>query len=291
MIGKKVLVIGLGQIGYSNAEYMTMKGLEVDGFDTNSKTIRRAIDDQVICNKASSFADYDYYIICISIHKHDDISAAHLDSLYDIAKRISDEGKTGALVGIESTVTYGISENIMKILGHRMHVVHVPHRFYNEDKYDHGIQQIRVLGGCDDCCIEKARHFYGEILDIPLHIVESIEVAELCKIVENSYRFMEVAFAEELKMFCDRIEVSFNDLRGAINTKWNVKVLEARDGIAGPGLPKDTQMFLDLSRDILGPSILDAAKNVDSKYKSHKSVIIPPTIGGYSRSHMSTQGQ
>jgi prephenate dehydrogenase len=52
-IKKEALVIGLGQIGYSNAEYMTMKGLTVDGYDISEKAIRRAIDDQAIRKKAN----------------------------------------------------------------------------------------------------------------------------------------------------------------------------------------------------------------------------------------------
>jgi nucleotide sugar dehydrogenase len=269
MKSKKVLIIGLGQIGYSNAEYMTMKGLQVDGYDISDKAVKRAIDDQVIVRRAENFAGYDYYIICISTHKPDDMFSPYLDGLYDIAKRLSYEGKAGALVGVDSTVTRGTSEKVNRILGHRMHVVHVPHRFYIYEKHDHGVRQTRVIGGCEKCCMEKARHFYGELLDIPLHPVESIEVAELCKIVENSYRFVEIAFAEELRMFCDRSGVNFDELKMAVNTKWNIKVLEPRDGIGGHCLPKDSQMLLNLEKNLLDASIIDAAKKVDVEYRLH----------------------
>jgi UDP-N-acetyl-D-mannosaminuronic acid dehydrogenase len=278
MIRKKVLVIGLGQIGYSNAEYMTMKGLDVDGFDINDNAVRRAIDDQVIKKQASSFSGYDYYIICISTHRPEDMFQPHLDGLFDIAKRLAYEGKAGALVGIDSTITRGTSEKILQILRHRMHVVHVPHRFYINEKHDHGVRQTRVIGGCEKCCMEKARQFYGDMLDIPLHFVNSIEVAELCKIVENSYRFIEIAFAEELKMFCDRSGIDFSELRNAINTKWNIKVLEAREGIGGHCLPKDSQMFLGLLKNVLDTSIIEAAKKVDGEYRQHIAYAIPAKI-------------
>jgi UDP-N-acetyl-D-mannosaminuronic acid dehydrogenase len=278
MNGNKVLVIGLGQIGYSNAEYMTMKGLAVDGFDISDKAVKRAIDDQVIRKKASSFAGYDYYIICISTHRPDDMFVPYLDGLYDIAKRIAYEGKAGAMVGIDSTVTRGTSQKILEVFHHRMHVVHVPHRFYINEKHDHGVRQTRVVGGCEHCCVEKARHFYGELLDIPLHEVESVEVAELTKIVENSYRFVEIAFAEELKMFCDRSGINFDELRNAINTKWNIRVLEAKEGIGGHCLPKDSQMFLNLSKNLLEASIIDAAKKVDSEYRQHISPAVQAKV-------------
>ncbi|HEX6560691.1 MAG TPA: hypothetical protein VF016_01565 [Nitrososphaera sp.] len=275
MNNNKVLVIGLGQIGYSNAEYMTMKGLTVDGYDISEKAVRRALDDQIIRKKATNFAGYDNYVICISTHQPNDMFQPYLDGLFEIARQLSYEGKQGALVGIDSTITRGTSEKIKEILGHRLHVVHVPHRFYGPEKHNHGVNQTRVIGGCEPCCIDKARQFYGDLLDISLHPVESIDVAELCKIVENSYRFMEIAFAEELKMFCDRSGVDFADLRSAINTKWNIKVLEPREGIGGHCLPKDSQMFLNLSKNLLETSIIDAAKKVDDEYRSHIAGAVP----------------
>ena len=233
------------------------------------KAVERAIADGVIRWKAHDFTDYDYYIICISTHKPDDMFVPYLNGLFSIAKRLSYEGKAGALVGIDSTVTRGTSNKIVQMLEHRLHVVHVPHRFYINEKHEHGVKQTRVLGGCETCCIEKAREFYNEMLDIPVHVVNSVEVAELSKIVENSYRFMEIAFAEELKMFCDRSELSFDELRGAINSKWNIKILEAKEGIGGHCLPKDSQMFLNLEKNLIESSIIDAAKKIDKTYRLH----------------------
>ncbi|HEX2615696.1 MAG TPA: NAD(P)-binding domain-containing protein, partial [Nitrososphaera sp.] len=93
MNGKKVLIIGLGQIGYSNAEYMTVRGLAVDGYDISDKAVERAIADEVIRKKATSFAGYDYYIICISTHRPDDMFEPYLDGLFEITKKLSYEAK------------------------------------------------------------------------------------------------------------------------------------------------------------------------------------------------------
>ena len=265
---KKILIIGLGQIGYSNAEYMSSLGLQVDGFDINEQAISRALKNGVIQNKATSFRNYDYYIICISTHRPEDMFVPYLDGLMDIAQRLSHEGKSGALVGIDSTITRGTSQEILKILGHRLHVVHVPHRFFIHEKEDHGVRQTRVLGGCSSCCTSEAVNFYGKLLEIPLHIVSTADIAELTKVVENSYRYMEIAFSEELKMVCYDSQIDFNELRNAINTKWNIRILEARDGIGGHCLPKDSQMFLDFSRNMHVTSMIRTAKMIDEKYRS-----------------------
>lgn len=266
---EKILIIGLGQIGYSNAEYMMSCGLNVDGFDIIEKATQRALDNGVIQNKATSFKGYDYYIICISTHRPDNMFMPYLDGLFDITHKLAHEGKTGALVGIDSTITRGTSNKVKQILGHRLHVAHVPHRFYVHEKEEHGVRQTRVLGGCEPCCVREASHFYADLLKIPIHVVNSVDIAEITKIAENSYRFLEIAFAEELKMVCDYSDINFNELRNAINTKWNIKVLEAKEGVGGHCLPKDSQMFLDFSNDVLVTSLIRAAKLIDQQYRFH----------------------
>ena len=266
---QKVLVIGLGQIGYSNAEYMTRRGLHVEGFDISEKAVKRALDDGVIQNRATGFAGYDYYFICISTHNPDDMFVPYQQGIFDLAETIAKEGKEGALLGIDSTITRGTTRKVCDIVGHKLHVVHVPHRFYIHEKDKHGVNQTRVLGGCESCCVEKGREFYGEMLGIPLHAVSAVETAELTKIVENTYRYVEIAFAEELKIFCDNSGISFGELRGAINTKGNIKILHAKKCIGGDCLPKDSQMFLTLTRNVLETSIIDAAKKIDLEYRRH----------------------
>jgi UDP-N-acetyl-D-mannosaminuronic acid dehydrogenase len=80
---------------------------------------------------------------------------------------------------------------------------------------------------------------------------------------------LEIAFAEELKMVCDNSMINFDDLRAAVNTKWNIKVLEAKDGIGGHCLPKDSQMYLDMSKNYLPSNLIEAAKKVDENYRRH----------------------
>jgi UDP-N-acetyl-D-mannosaminuronic acid dehydrogenase len=278
---KRVLVIGLGEIGYNNAEYMTSRGLAVDGYDISEKAVSRALEAGIIRNRASSFSDYDYYVICISTHNPNDMFVPYQEGILEIAARIAEVGKQGALIGIDSTISKGTTKAVLDIVRHRLHVVHVPHRYYKYEKDVHGVNQTRVMGGLEKCCIDKGREFYGGALGITLHPVSSAEVAELTKIVENSYRYVEIAFAEELKMFCDKSGIDFSELRNAINTKWNVKVLEAKEGIGGHCLPKDSQMFLNLSADMIQTSIIDAAKKVDLEYRHHITQKVPqPLIPG-----------
>ncbi len=101
-------------------------------------------------------------------------------------------------------------------------------------------------------------------------MVSSPEIAEITKIAENAYRFMEIAFAEELKMVCDNISIDFEELRQSVNTKWNTKIMEAKDGIGGHCLPKDSQMFLDISNNMPFSSLIRSAKIIDEQYRLHR---------------------
>jgi len=108
---------------------------------------------------------------------------------------------------------------------------------------------------------------YNEMsLGIPMHPVTEIEIAEITKVIENAHRFLQIAFAEELYLYCQANNINFPELRDALNTKWNVNILEPREGIGGHCLPKDTKMFLHSSKSIRS-KILTAAMEVDLDYR------------------------
>ena len=108
-------------------------------------------------------------------------------------------------------------------------------------------------------------------LGIPLHPVSDVEIAEITKIAENAHRYLQIAFAEDIYLYCQANSINFPELREALNTKWNVEILEPRDGIGGHCLPKDTKMFLQSSKSVATRSrILKASMEVDEEYKRYR---------------------
>src|SRR5689334_6276751 len=247
--------------------------------------------------KANDFSDFDVYILCVSTHKPDDIFTPQIEGLLSIVQRISKEARrNGALVSIESTIPKGTSAKVLEILNHRLHVAHAPHRWYALEEKEHGVNQLRVVGGVCDCCLQTAMQFYNgtcsssttstststatavsssssegipKSLGIPMHPVSKIEIAELSKIAENAHRYLQIAFAEDLYLYCQENNLNFSELRDALNTKWNVNILEPRDGIGGHCLPKDTKMFLQSSNGSKS-KILIAAMEVDRDYREYR---------------------
>ena len=285
---KKVLVIGLGQLGLPVAKYVKQSGFDTYGYDISPKAVKLAQETAAIENATTNFNEFDVFILCVSTHKPDDIFSPQIDGLLSIAERISNEAKSGSLVSIESTVPKGTSKRVFEVLNHRMHVVHAPHRWYSLEENIHGVNQPRVIGGVCDCCLKAGLEFYGgndsvsvnaqtyrssstpKNLGIPMHPVTNIEIAELTKVVENAHRYLQIAFAEELYLYCQANNINFPELRDALNTKWNVKILEPREGIGGHCLPKDTKMFLE-SSNRRKSKILTAAMEVDQDYRTHRA--------------------
>jgi len=315
---KKVLVIGLGQLGLPVAKYVNDKGFDVYGYDINSDAMIRA-QEKIGLKTTSSFRNFDIYIICVSTHNASNISSPQIEGLISVINKISMEANNGSLVSIESTIPNGTSKKIFELLEHRLHVVHAPHRWYSLDEEKYGVNQLRVIGGVNPCCLKLGLEFYAghskcdaqitsddeilnnynalenrntsfieaqqnlndsnslsnnnqlgsqprmQSLEIPMHSVSSIEVAELSKIIENSHRYLQIAFAEELYLYCQANNILFSELRDALNTKWNVEILEPRDGIGGHCLPKDTKMFLTSSK--MRSKILQSAIEVDTLYR------------------------
>ena len=297
---EKVLVVGLGQLGLPVAKYVKGKGFDTYGYDINPHALEFAFENYGI-KKIESFSDIDVFILCISTHKPNDIYSPHIDGLLEIAEKISKEAKDGSLVSIESTIAKGTSKKIFELLNHRLHVAHAPHRWYALEEDIHGVNQLRVIGGVSDCCLRLALGFYdgrnnnlnytdsmgaiienevtqiNKSLEIPMHPVSEIEIAELTKIIENANRYMQIAFAEDLYLYCQANNIGFSELRSALNTKWNVNILEPRDGIGGHCLPKDTKMFIHSSRSVRS-KILSAALEVDSDYRRHRESRCSPLL-------------
>jgi UDP-N-acetyl-D-mannosaminuronate dehydrogenase len=372
----KVLVIGLGQLGLPVAKYIKERGFDVYGYDISTTALERAEKIAGI-KKAINFSGFDVYIICVSTHKQEDIFSPQIEGLLSIVQnKISKEAKNGALVAIESTIPKGTSRKIFEMLNHRLHVAHAPHRWYALEEKEHGVNQLRVVGGVCDCCLRVAMQFYDgadilseseseseeltttatttttmakesitttttttptttarttttEItsadddgrssssngsgcsgssrptnnvndnssssssssssnssntdytnirstkkasLGIPMHPVSDIEIAELTKIIENAHRYLQIAFAEDLYLYCQANNINFAELRDSLNTKWNVNILEPREGIGGHCLPKDTTMFLNSSKSIKS-KIIQAAIQVDAEYRMYRGNI------------------
>jgi nucleotide sugar dehydrogenase len=220
----KVLVVGLGTIGYATATYLS-RFHKVYGFDIMPK---QASEFQIV--SSINEVEPNIYVVCVPTDQ--------------VEKACAEIPRKDHLVLIESTVQVGTCYAVAQKFGFT-HVAHCPHRYWPEQAEKHGVNEMRVLGAVNHESGALAVTFY-EASKIPVIIVSNVETAEASKLVENAYRFVKIAFSEEMRMLCSDNGLCFNELREAVNTKWNTYLMEARDGIGGTCLPKDIRLLASI---------------------------------------------
>lgn len=246
-------MLGLGEVGLPTAKYIAKEDIEVFGYDLKPEAIERAKMHGILkaSNEWQALPPANIYIVCVYAGLKD--GKPDFSSIFDVCEKINEKvllssSSETSLVSIESTVIPGVSRKVYeKIFGRRVNLIHVPHRYWASDPVRHGVKQRRVIGAMDDQSLKLGLMFYNETLRVPLHQVSPIEIAEMSKISENAYRYIQIAFAEELKMVCEKLGLNFNEVQKACNTKWNIKILEARDGIKAHCLLKDSKYFASLT--------------------------------------------
>ncbi len=235
----RVSVAGLGHVGLPTAVYMARKGLKVQGYDSSEEAVEYASRKGIRASTNPDRLDAEAIIICVNTFVKD--AKPVIDPVVDVVRRISELRKgRKTFVSIESTMPPGGCRSLFsQFLGPSFLLVHVPHRFWAGDTRNHGVRQLRVIGALDGASLDAGTNFYGKRLHVPLHRVGSLEIAEVSKVLENAYRYVQIAFAEEAKMILADSGVDFEAARESSNTKWNIDIPEAREGIGGECLPKD----------------------------------------------------
>jgi nucleotide sugar dehydrogenase len=256
----QVSVLGLGTVGLPTALYLS-NYFKVKGYDIERKTVELAalkgLDATTSWPEARNASVFVITVTTAVKGKgRPDISA-----IRDVFSKVSDSNHS-SLVCVESTVPVGSCRSLSERFGLE-YVVHCPHRYWSEDPINHGVVQPQVLGAINKKSLEAGKRFY-DTLKIPVHLVSSIEVAEISKIAENASRFVQISFAEELSLICKKLCLSFDEVRTACNTKWNIKILEAREGISRYCLPKDVKYLWKISK----TPLLSGAIRTDQQYKA-----------------------
>jgi UDP-N-acetyl-D-mannosaminuronic acid dehydrogenase len=250
--------MGLGNVGLPVLQHVSKIYNQTIGYDISQRAVDVAINVGVKASTELTYADI--YILAVNTwHRN---GYPDMSAIEDCVQKVS-ELNSNALLCFESTLAKGTVRTLSKKYN-LSNLAVCPHRWWKQEEDKYGVVQLRVLGALNQESQKNAISFYNS-LGIPLHLVNSLELAELSKIVENSYYYLRIAYAEELKLLCDENDVNFNELRDAVNTKWNVDVAEARDGIGGECLPKDIQFLINTYPQA---SLLHGAATADINYRA-----------------------
>jgi len=257
-----VFILGLGEIGYSNAKYYLEKGCKVFGSDVSADARKKAR--------------------AIGVHVEEKIGYINLDDIdvfsisvptaviYDAVEMLVKEHKIldlpkDYLFMVESTCVPGTCRRIWEELFEKKRgIAHVPQRYWAQDPYGRGVRRKRIIAASDDDTFIKGIKFLKDI-NMPTFPVYGLEVAELAKVAENAYRNVMISYAEELFGVCKELDIDFWAVKEAIETHQSIGyLLEPRDGVGGHCLPMAAEIMCDLS---IFNDIISAAIDADKKYR------------------------
>lgn len=226
-----ITVIGLGEVGIETFKELNKRRKDIYGVDIREEWLNELSKQGYRVGK--NIQKSDTYIIAVYL----------TEQVMDVLKKI--DFSNNPLVVIESTVMPGTYDKIHEWKTRNkkeFDLVLFPHRFNPNDPEHHVFNLNRAIGG-DEKAVQRAISFYKEFMPTNLIHKTTPLIAELTKPVENAYRFVEIAIAEDLKLMCEKEGIDFKELRRIANTKWNIDIKEARDGIGGKCLPKDVELI------------------------------------------------
>lgn len=276
LMKQRMSVIGMGYVGIPLALLAASKGHSVSGFDIDAKKIEfleRGISplrdeelqrslSQLHANMGFSTSEEmlhhaDVIIICVPTpvdkdHKPD------LAPLRSASESVARHLRSGQLVVVESTIFPGTMEEIvLPILqrtglscGKEYHLAHCPERVDPGNK-KYPLPSIpRLIGGITKACAERAKDFYSTIIEAPITILHSIKAVETSKIVENTFRDVNIALVNELAKAFDLMGIDVLEvIKGASTKPFAFMPHYPGCGVGGHCIAVDPYYLIEKSRE------------------------------------------
>ncbi len=264
-----VCVVGLGYIGLPTASLLATKGFKVHGVDVNQRIVDNLNKGRVLIHEPSLDVmvksavnsgnlvaalepqPADIFIIAVPTPFKDD-HVPDLSYVEQATQAIVPHLQAGNLVILESTSPVGTTEQIAAIItGQRpdlevskrcfasatcssqpVYVAHCPERVLPGQILRELVENDRIVGGIDTASTQRAREFYELFVSGKVLVTDS-RTAELSKLVENAYRDVNIAFANELSLICDQMDISVWELIHLANHHPRVNILQPGPGVGG----------------------------------------------------------
>ncbi len=289
----KICVIGLGQVGLPTALTFCESGFYVTGHDINKdlllslnqaktpfeeggleKLLKSCISSGKFHTNPSaeeSIKNSDVVIVCVATPLTSGVMP-DLSYLEKACQSISEMSLENKLVIIESSIPPGTFRGVVlpilekrSKLGKNFWAAFVPERLAPGIALSEIKTTPRVIGYADEKSGDLAKSLYQKMVSSQV-VSTPVEVAEISKLVENAFRDVNVAFANEVGMICENYGIDVAELIQVCNSHPRVKLLQPGPGVGGPCLPKDPYLLLNPQgkNPIDSKIILDSRKINDS---------------------------
>lgn len=252
----QVVTIGLGYIGLPTSALIAQNQIKVLGVDINEQVVETInqgkihivepdLDTAVAKSVASGYfraslkpMSADVYLVVVPTPFKGDHDP-DISYVQSATENIIPFLKEGDLYIIESTSPIGTTEKMQELIyGQRpelegkIFMAYCPERVLPGNVMYELVHNDRVIGGIDEASTDKAVGFYSQFVKGDLHKTNS-RTAEMCKLVENSSRDVQIAFANELSLICDKAGVDVWELIDLANKHPRVNILQPGCGVGG----------------------------------------------------------
>jgi UDP-N-acetyl-D-mannosaminuronic acid dehydrogenase len=272
---KKICIMGLGYIGLPTAALLANRGYQVHGVDTNQRTIDTINKgeihivepdlDEFVMNAVNKKAltaniepvDSDIFMIAVPTPFHADkfngitnSPIPNVDYIVNATKKIAPYVKSGNLILLESTCPVGTTDMVADLLMEegieidRVYIAHSPERVLPGQIMRELIENDRVVGGINGESTTKAASFYRSFVEGKV-LETTAKTAEMAKLTENSFRDVNIAFANELSMLCDDMNIDIKELISLSNRHPRVNILNPGCGVGGHCISVDPWFIVD----------------------------------------------
>lgn len=307
---RSVGVIGLGYVGLPLAKLLTERGLHVIGVDVDARKVEQLqagtsyisdLTDEEIrqwlaggrfqtATDCSLLAGVEAIIICVPTP----INGAGepvLDYIQAAGEQIEPMLGKGQLVVLESSTYPGTTEDVLlpllqkggKTVGNDFYLAYSPERINPGDRRFHLTEMPKIISGVTAACLEKITALYSPIYEkvVP---VSSPRAAEMAKVAENSQRFVNISFVNEMARFCEKMHINVWEVIDAINTKpYGNLYFYPGPGVGGHCIPVDP-LYLQWKAQQIGSDFefIAVAKKVNDRMPDYIVSRLARLLGGTS---------
>ena len=319
----KLVVVGMGYVGIPSAVlFADVEGVDVVGYQRRSKRSGWKIDylnegkcpiegdepglaeliEKVVnegnfrvTDDQSVYSGADVILIDVQTPVDSD-HVPRYESLREVCSQVGERMKKGALVGIESTVAPGTTENIAKPILEKASDMKTGQDFNLIFSYErvmvgrllHNLQYMpRIVGGYTPECAERGAELYHKITKTDVYTTNLV-TAEIAKVTENAYRDVNIAFANEIAVICESLGANVHEVRKFVNSlpydpsdpaknPYRMMMIPGA-GVGGHCLPKDSWLLKygveKYGKTKVEPELIVQSRRINDYMPSHMKQLI-----------------
>jgi UDP-N-acetyl-D-mannosaminuronic acid dehydrogenase len=301
----RISVIGLGYVGLPTAVVFASGGFSVVGVDVDAGRVeavnsgrcylrepgldallRDAVSKgflRATTEATRAVRESNAVVIAVPTPVRDGV--ADLSYLREALLAVRDGMHRGLLVVIESTIppgtTVGFAKPLLEESGLRVeedfYLAHVPERIAPGRAIEELLNMPRVVGGVGPRSTEKALELYGRVNAKPLPT--DATTAEFVKLIENTYRDLNIAYANLLALIAERLGIDVYEAIRLANTHHRVNIHMPGAGVGGPCLTKDPYMLASILPGFWGTELVRLARRINEYMPRHTVEIIEKALG------------